>query len=214
MVITKPIECIKLNGYNPNVMDAAKYAALKTVIGKYGFLQPILIDKEGTIIDGEHRFRAMKELGRTEIDCIVLESEEDREEYRKLLTIAMNNVRGTSDEDKLRTVLKELSSFMTPEDITASTGILESDIRLLMNYADIPDIEVPALEKEDGTDSIKSSQFVFGDKRLVISDREMEEFESAHGEYVAQHGNDVGFIVQLLDNAEQSITSDVEAKHA
>lgn len=214
MIHTVPIDSVKPNSYNPNVMDAQKYTALKTIIERFGFLQPILVDKDGIIIDGEHRWRAMKELGKTEIECVVYDGEESKEEYRKLLTISMNSVRGSNDETRLRALFEELSTLMAPEEIAAITGLHDSEIRLLLNYSDIPDIEVPAMERESGTDGIRSSQFSFGDVRMVISDREMEEFEKAYDTYSKMNSGIGGFIGHLLDNVDSLEDTKVEEAHA
>jgi len=58
------INLINPNEYNPNVMNKEKYETLVRNIKKEGeMLQPILINTENTIIDGEHRWRASKEAG-------------------------------------------------------------------------------------------------------------------------------------------------------
>ena len=126
----------------------------------------------------------------------------------------MNNVRGTSDEEKLRVLFMDMSSSMSPEEIAAITGIHDSEIRLLLDYADIPDIEVPAMERESGTDGIKSTQFAFGDIRLVISDREMEEFEKAYDIYSKMNSGVGGFIGYILDNVDSLEELEAEASHA
>lgn len=214
MIRTVPIGSVKPNAYNPNVMDIQKYTALKKMIERFGFLQPILVDQEGTIIDGEHRWKAMKELGKTEIYCVIYDGEESKEEYRKLLTISMNSVRGENDESKLKALFQELSSALSAEEMASLTGIHDSQIRLLLNYSDIPDVEVPAMEREDGTDGIRASQFAFGDISMVISDREMEAFEKAYDTYSKLNSGVAGFIGYLLDNVDSLEDKSVEATNA
>src|SRR5690554_2516034 len=68
-----PIECVKPNTYNMNEMSEEVYQFLKQNIKKRGFTDAVLVTKDMTIIDGEHRWRAMKEVGATEIEVKVLD---------------------------------------------------------------------------------------------------------------------------------------------
>ena len=76
-IITKNLKLsdIELNNYNPNVMNDNYYNALKNNIKNDGYLQPLLInniDNKYIIIDGEHRFKALKQLGYEKIDCWII----------------------------------------------------------------------------------------------------------------------------------------------
>lgn len=102
-----PIDSIHPNKWNPNQMKGNVYDFLKRSIKKRGFIQPIVVTEEGTIIDGEHRFKALKELGATEVEVKVLHiSEADA----KAETINFNLTKGVLDVDKLGKLLLELDS--------------------------------------------------------------------------------------------------------
>jgi ParB family chromosome partitioning protein len=81
----KSIKEISTNNYNPNKIDDQKFKSLIENIKRFGYVQPILVDSNNVIIDGEHRFKACIEAGFNEIECVVWESDETTEEYKKLL---------------------------------------------------------------------------------------------------------------------------------
>lgn len=47
---------LKANDYNPNVVMTKEMELLELSILKQGWIQPILVTKDGTIIDGFHRY--------------------------------------------------------------------------------------------------------------------------------------------------------------
>ena len=63
-----PIDSIHPNSWNPNVMKGSVYEFLKRSIKDLGFVQPVLVTRDGTIIDGEHRWKAAKEVGQKELN--------------------------------------------------------------------------------------------------------------------------------------------------
>ena len=50
-------------------------------IETFGLLCPIIINKNGRLIDGGRRLAAYKYLGRTEIECVVLDGDESHAEH-------------------------------------------------------------------------------------------------------------------------------------
>jgi len=115
--IVVPIELIEPNPWNPNAMDEAMFEKELASIRKFGFVDPLTVremhhpmglDDWYEIIDGEHRWRAAKELGLTELPCWnlgVIDDDDARE-----LTIVLNETRGQSDRERLRTLLDDLIS--------------------------------------------------------------------------------------------------------
>lgn len=102
-----PIDSIHPNDYNPNEMRDTVYQFLKRSIKKRGFLQPIVVTKDGVIIDGEHRWKALKELGATEVEIKTLNLTEAE---AKSETLNFNLTKGTFDIDKLGKMLLELDA--------------------------------------------------------------------------------------------------------
>jgi len=103
---------IETNPWNPNVQEDAIFKSLKKSIEDNGFTCPILVrelegDNKYQIIDGEHRYKACKELGYVEIKCENIGVISD--EIAKMLTIALNNIRGQDDLIKRAQILKTLN---------------------------------------------------------------------------------------------------------
>jgi len=95
------------NNYNPNQMSASYYAALKRNIEQDGYLQPLLInhiDNQYVIIDGEHRFKVLKELGYDKLDCWVVQLSENE---AKKLTLKMG-LHGSYDTVDLSSLIDSL----------------------------------------------------------------------------------------------------------
>ena len=94
--------------YNPRKdlkTDDAEYIKIKNSIVKFGFVSPLVINKDMTVIGGHQRLKVLKDLGITEVECIVVDLDKTNE---KALNIALNKIQGDWDEDKLEALLQEL----------------------------------------------------------------------------------------------------------
>jgi ParB-like chromosome segregation protein Spo0J len=106
------------NGWNPNVMNAAMYRKELASLRKFGYVNPILVRHKGKgyeIIDGEHRWRALHELGYEEAEVTVIEGLSDAE--AKQLTIVLNETRGRPQPEKLGRLLADLLGTETKSDL-------------------------------------------------------------------------------------------------
>lgn len=133
-----PVAQIFPNSWNPNEMDPNQFARLKHEIKTSGFsrdkrvlvrVKPLPEDQkyeEGAedfeIIDGEHRWRAGKELGMKEIPCVVMNIPElDEASFR---TYILNNLRGNINEVKLAVLIQAWQkSGLAERTIYDRTGI-------------------------------------------------------------------------------------------
>jgi hypothetical protein len=71
-LVEKKIEDLRRSRYNPKCRTAPKAVeSLKRSIERHGILQPILITREGVIIDGHRRVECLKRLNRTSVPAIV-----------------------------------------------------------------------------------------------------------------------------------------------
>jgi len=59
------ISVLKVDGDNPNRMTKEQHERLSSSIKKYGFIVPIITNKDYLIADGEQRFEVAKTLGIT-----------------------------------------------------------------------------------------------------------------------------------------------------
>ncbi len=88
------INLLKTDDKNPNILSPQQMEALKKNIRRYGFIVPIITNKEYIIADGEHRLICAKELNYTRVPIIRLNVDEvDRRMLRQIL----NKLKGTHD---------------------------------------------------------------------------------------------------------------------
>ncbi len=105
------IDLIIANPWNPNKMNDFIFQKMKQTIEKEGLFGSIYVRPLAgmyEILDGEHRVKACKELGYTElpVEC----SEEMTEKEVKFWTIYFNNTRGKDDIEKRSKLLNEIDA--------------------------------------------------------------------------------------------------------
>lgn len=132
--------------YNPRkalTPEDAEYQKIKRSIEKFGYVDPIIINKDGTIIGGHQRYTVLKDLGHTEVEVNVLDLSKEDE---KALNIALNKISGEWDNLKLKDVLVELN--LGDYDISL-TGF---DDRELEELIELTDFEPEVSEDEFDAD--------------------------------------------------------------
>ena len=92
-----PISLIKFDESNPNELSNEQMESLKLTMEKYGYLAPVILNKDFTIVDGEHRVRIYQELGKQEIQAYVIDVDQID---LKILRQLMNKLRGEHDKQK------------------------------------------------------------------------------------------------------------------
>ena len=104
------IEDLRPADYNPRKQlkpGDAEYEKIKNSILHFGYVDPIIINKDGTIIGGHQRATVMKDLGTIEAECVVVDLSKEDE---KALNIALNKISGEWDMEKLGVLLEELNT--------------------------------------------------------------------------------------------------------
>ena len=110
-VIYINVDKIHANRYNPNVMTPERYEALVDFCQTHGAeqLDPIWVRHDGVdtfeVIDGEHRWKAAKEVGWKRVRAFIIEIEEDD---AKAFNVRKNRERGEIDAFKLGRIFKSL----------------------------------------------------------------------------------------------------------
>jgi hypothetical protein len=108
-----PLDMFKPNTWNINTMSEETFEELKksikTTNGKYLRENPLKVRKNGDIdkleiVDGEHRWKACKELGITRVPFEVIEIDTDK---AKKLNVIYTRNRGDEDYFKLSKLLNE-----------------------------------------------------------------------------------------------------------
>jgi DNA modification methylase len=120
---TMRIETIKITdlipaSYNPRVdlqQGDPEYEKIKRSIEEFGYVDPIIVNKDNTVIGGHQRVKVLKDLGYEEITCVIVDMDKDHE---KALNIALNKISGDWDNDKLKDLLQELDTGAIDMDLT------------------------------------------------------------------------------------------------
>ena len=83
-----------------------EYDKLKRSIEQFGYVEPVIWNKTtGRVVGGHQRLKVLLDMGITEIECVVIEMDEDKE---KALNIALNKISGDWDKDKLALLIADL----------------------------------------------------------------------------------------------------------
>ncbi len=94
--------------YNPrkdlSVSDL-EYQKIRTSIATFGYVDPIIVNRDYTIIGGHQRIKVLRDLGYTEVDCVVVDIDK---EHEKSLNIALNKISGEWDMELLKNLMVEL----------------------------------------------------------------------------------------------------------
>ena len=83
-----------------------EFEKLKRSVQEFGYVEPIIWNKRtGVVIGGHQRLKVLQHLGYTEVDCVVLDLDEQKE---KALNVALNKISGAWDVPMLTTLLRDL----------------------------------------------------------------------------------------------------------
>lgn len=119
-----PIEKLRPNSWNPNLMDEKVYELTKLSIIEEGFSDPIDIDPTGLILDGEHRYKAALDLGLTEIPVFVKERYNDD---AVITTIRKDRTHGEPDLVKLSEIVGDLVDELGTNEVERRLGYDETE---------------------------------------------------------------------------------------
>ncbi len=160
------IEKLKLAKYNPRIINEEQLNKLKNSIKEFGMVQPIVINKDFTVISGHQRIKALESLGLEEVEFIQLDLNAKKE---KALNLAMNKIDGEWDTEKLFEIIDDLSG----DDELDLTGFNEKEISLILdNGIDIEENnEIKEREILEKTPKSKPGDiYQLGDHRLMCGD--------------------------------------------
>lgn len=110
------IQKIKAELLNPAAYNPRKdlkpgdpeYEKLKRSMEEFGYVEPVIWNKQtGNVVGGHQRLKVLLDLGQTEIDCVVVDLDLQRE---KALNVALNKIQGEWDETKLAELMADLDA--------------------------------------------------------------------------------------------------------
>jgi DNA modification methylase len=163
---------LKYADYNPRKALKSgdpEYEKIKRSIHEFGYVDPIIVNQDLTIIGGHQRATVLKDMGYQEVDVIIVDVDKVKE---KALNIALNKISGEWQMDKLKDLLLALENQI---DI-GITGFEDEEIRELMAKMDTSvatddDFDVDAaLEAIEEPKSKRGTIYQLGDHRLMCGD--------------------------------------------
>lgn len=116
---TIPIDDLRPAAYNPRKKlkpGDKEYEKIKNSIQEFGYVEPIIVNYDMTVIGGHQRLTVLKDLGYTEVDCVVLHIEDENKV--KALNIALNKITGAWNEQLLADLLVDLQAVDFNTDLT------------------------------------------------------------------------------------------------
>ncbi|MCD8348796.1 MAG: site-specific DNA-methyltransferase [Lachnospiraceae bacterium] len=160
--------------YNPRVEltpDHPEYQKIKRSIETFGYVDPIIINKDGAIIGGHQRYNVLVDLGYSTAQVVVVDLDKQRE---KELNIALNKIDGEWDELKLKDLLSEISLDEGELELTGFTQPEFEDlcIRLEVEKEARDDgFDPEEMEKDDTPPVTKRGDlWILGEHRLFCGD--------------------------------------------
>ena len=98
---------LKAHPENPNRMNDVTFNKLVRHIERTGFYEPVVVRCHGSdyqILNGHHRVKALKQLGRKKIDCVIWDVDDDR---ARVLLSTLNRLGGSDVFEKKAALLKD-----------------------------------------------------------------------------------------------------------
>lgn len=130
------VASLKVDGQNPNRMSKAQMLGLKASIKQYGFIIPVITNKDLLIADGEQRWTIAKELGLNKIPIIKLPLEDvDRRTLRQVL----NKLKGEHDHKLDALEFQRIIQAGGKEDLKTLLAISDSSIQVMLKRLDEED---------------------------------------------------------------------------
>ena len=131
------IDKLKPARYNPRQISTKQYKDLKESITKFGLVDPIIVNKDMTVIGGHQRLKICKELTFIDVDCVILDLSKEQE---RELNIRLNKNTGDFDMDILA------NEFDVTE--LKDWGFLDTDFgfnidKIIDNAEEDEEIEIP-----------------------------------------------------------------------
>ena len=170
------IEKLKPAEYNPRKdlqPEDEEWRKIQRSIEEFGYVDPIIVNSDMTVIGGHQRLKVLKDLGYTEIECNVVDLDKTRE---KALNIALNKISGEWDNQKLEELLAELKSLDFDLDITGFNPDELNEIFNDMLEASEDDFDVDkALEEIEEPITQQGDIWILGRHRLMCGDSTKEE---------------------------------------
>ncbi len=145
-----------------------EFEKIKNSINEFGYVDPVIVNKDLTVIGGHQRISVLKKLGFNEIDCVIIDIDKTKE---KALNIALNKISGEWNKELLADLIKDLQSL----DYNVSfTGFGPPEIDQLFNDVHSKEIKEDDFDVDEALKepaiTQKGDVWLLGRHRLVCGD--------------------------------------------
>lgn len=195
------VDSVELDPTNPNVMSAEQMKAMRQSMQKYGYLAPIIIDKNNKICDGEHRLLIYKEMGLATIPAykLDLDSEYDRRQLRQIMNKLHGQHEPYKDAGELLAImeqsqdknLKELSELIAQPE--------EELMKTVLRYH--PGLDYLTPENQDQVDKLIDEEM----KRIAPDAKLGEVYQLGNHRLICSDATDDRMISKLFDGKQPDI---------
>lgn len=162
--------------YNPRKAlkpGDSEYEKIKNSIAEFGYVEPVIVNSDMTIIGGHQRVTVLQDLGYSEIDCIVIEIDKTKE---KALNIALNKITGEWNKELLADLIADLQDSDFDVGVT---GFEPPEIEQLFNTVHDKKIEEDEFDVEEElqkpTIAATGDIWILGGHRVVCGDSTLPE---------------------------------------
>ena len=174
---TLSVDELRPAAYNPRKKLKAgdkEYEKIKNSILEFGYVEPIIVNYDMTVIGGHQRLTVLKDLGYTEVQCVEVHIEDENKV--KALNIALNKITGAWNEQLLADLIVDLQTANFNTDFT---GFEAPEIEQLFSKVHNKEIKEDDFDVEAELQKPTMSQagdvWLLGRHRLVCGDSTLPE---------------------------------------
>ena len=161
-----PIEKLTNWENNPRTITPQAFQRLKEQINELGEYKPLLITEDGTVLGGNMRLRAYKEMDWTQ--CWVSIVKADTEELKLKYALSDNDAVGEYHKDDLANLIGNLPEIdLTNYSVALQPAVSIND--LLDQFKEIEEDEVPEVEEGEAISKL-GEVYQLGRHRLMCGD--------------------------------------------
>jgi len=163
------VDRLKVDGDNPNRLGARQLEALKKSIQRWGFIVPIIANRELLVADGEQRLTVARELGMRQVSVIRLPVEDVD---RRLLRQVLNKLRGEHELIADAYEFQRIISAGHEDDLKYLLDLNDSQLERYLAEIREPkpeDYEIPEIDRVQ-TDIKRGDIYQLGEHRLMCGD--------------------------------------------
>ena len=170
----RPLSDLHPAEYNPRVALAPEdeeYKRIKRSIETYGYVDPIIINSDGTIIGGHQRYNVLLDLGYDTAHVVIVDLDKNAE---KALNVALNKISGEWDDEKLCDLLQDLDLSGYDFSLTGFTRSELDGLQLKLGVGEAvedEDFDVDkAVEECEKPVTKRGDLWIMGGHRLLYGD--------------------------------------------